>query len=76
MSDQSRIDVNKICKAIDALTKEIHLLRKSKNEGLKTNVDGRSVRDCCGYPPYPEIRGSGPAYWLWVSISNSEEFTD
>lgn len=28
MSDQSRIDVNKICKSIDALTKEIHLLRK------------------------------------------------
>ena len=28
MSDQSRIDVNKICKAIDTLTKEIHLLRK------------------------------------------------
>ena len=31
MSDQSRIDVNKICKAIDALTKEIHLLRKDLN---------------------------------------------
>ena len=31
MSDQSRIDVNKICKAIDALTKEIHLLRNDLN---------------------------------------------
>lgn len=31
MSDQLRIDVNKICKAIDALTKEIHLLRKDLN---------------------------------------------
>lgn len=31
MSDQSRIDVNKICRAIDALTKEIHLLRKELN---------------------------------------------
>ena len=31
MSDQSRVDVNKICKAIDALTKEIHLLRKDLN---------------------------------------------
>ena len=31
MSDQSRIDVNKICKAIDTLTKEIHLLRKDLN---------------------------------------------
>lgn len=31
MSDQARIDVNKICKAIDALTKEIHLLRKDLN---------------------------------------------
>ena len=31
MSDQSMIDVNKICKAIDALTKEIHLLRKDLN---------------------------------------------
>lgn len=31
MSDQSRIDVNKICRAIDALTKEIHLLRKDLN---------------------------------------------
>lgn len=28
MSDQTRIDVNKICRSIDALTKEIHLLRK------------------------------------------------
>lgn len=31
MSDQSRIDANKICKAIDTLTKEIHLLRKDLN---------------------------------------------
>lgn len=31
MSDQSRIDMNKICKAIDTLTKEIHLLRKDLN---------------------------------------------
>lgn len=31
MSDQSKIDVNKICKAIDTLTKEIHLLRKDLN---------------------------------------------
>ena len=31
MSDQSRIDVNKICRSIDALTKEIYLLRKDLN---------------------------------------------
>ena len=31
MSDQSRIDVNKICRSIDALTKEICLLRKDLN---------------------------------------------
>ena len=28
MNDQIRIDVNKICRSIDELTKEIHLLRK------------------------------------------------
>lgn len=28
MSDQTRVDVSKICRSIDALTKEIHLLRK------------------------------------------------
>ena len=28
MNDQIRVDVNKICRSIDALTKEIHLLRK------------------------------------------------
>lgn len=31
MSDQTRIDVSKICRSIDALTKEIHLLRKDLN---------------------------------------------
>lgn len=31
MSDQSRIDVNKICRSIDALAKEIYLLRKDLN---------------------------------------------
>ena len=31
MSDQSRIDVNKICRSIDTLAKEIHLLRKNLN---------------------------------------------
>lgn len=31
MSDQTRVDVNKICRSIDALTKEIHLLRKDLN---------------------------------------------
>ena len=31
MSNQSGIDVNKICRAIDTLTKEIHLLRKDLN---------------------------------------------
>ena len=31
MSDQSRVDVNKICKAIDTLTKAIHLLMKDLN---------------------------------------------
>ena len=31
MSDQARIDVNKICRSIDALTKEIYLLRKDLN---------------------------------------------
>ena len=28
MIDQTRVDVSKICRSIDALTKEIHLLRK------------------------------------------------
>lgn len=31
MSDQTRVDVSKICGSIDALTKEIHLLRKDLN---------------------------------------------
>ena len=31
MNDQIRVDVNKICRSIDALTKEIHLLRKDLN---------------------------------------------
>lgn len=31
MIDQTRVDVSKICKAIDTLTKEIHLLRKDLN---------------------------------------------
>ena len=31
MSDQTRVDVSKICRSIDALTKEIHLLRKDLN---------------------------------------------
>ena len=31
MGDQTRVDVSKICRSIDALTKEIHLLRKDLN---------------------------------------------
>ena len=31
MNDQIRVDVNKICRSIDTLTKEIHLLRKDLN---------------------------------------------
>lgn len=31
MSDQTGVDVSKICRSIDALTKEIHLLRKDLN---------------------------------------------
>ena len=31
MIDQTRVDVSKICRSIDALTKEIHLLRKDLN---------------------------------------------
>lgn len=31
MSDQTRVDVSKICRSIDALTKEMHLLRKDLN---------------------------------------------
>lgn len=31
MSDQTRVDISKICRAIDALTKEIHMLRKDLN---------------------------------------------
>ena len=59
MSDQTRVDVSKICRSIDALTREIYLLRKSKNEGLQTNVDGRSVRDCSIIPPPLESGVSG-----------------
>lgn len=31
MIDQTRVDISKICRVIDALTKEIHLLRKDLN---------------------------------------------
>lgn len=31
MSDQTRVDASKICRSIDALTKEIYLLRKDLN---------------------------------------------
>lgn len=31
MIDQTRVDISKICRSIDALTKEIHLLRKDLN---------------------------------------------
>lgn len=31
MIGQTRFDVSKICRSIDALTKEIHLLRKDLN---------------------------------------------
>lgn len=31
MGDQTRVDISKICRAIDALAKEIHLLRKDLN---------------------------------------------
>lgn len=40
-----------ICKSIDALTREIYLLRTAKNEGLQINVDGRSVKDCSDTRP-------------------------
>lgn len=42
-----------ICKSIDALTHEIYLLRTAQNGGLETNVDGRSIKECYGSPPYP-----------------------
>ena len=56
MSDQSRIDVNKICRSIDALTKEIHLLRKDLNrrdrlEGCKEiKSEELEVDDVDGMP--------------------------
>lgn len=40
-----------ICKSIDALTREIYLLRTAKNEGLQINVDGRSVANCSDTRP-------------------------
>ena len=40
-----------ICESIDALTREIYLLRTAKNEGLQINVDGRSVKDCSDTRP-------------------------
>lgn len=48
-----------IAKSVDALTREIYLLRKAKNKGLEINVDGRSVRDCCGSPPTPDTQNPG-----------------
>lgn len=55
MSDNIITAAKIIAKSVDALTREIYLLRTAKNEGLKTNVDGRSVRDCCVSPPTPDF---------------------
>ena len=51
MSDNIITAAKIIAKSVDALTREIHLLRKSKNEGLQINVDGRSVKDCSDTRP-------------------------
>lgn len=59
MSDNIITAAKIIAKSVDALTREIYLLRKAKNKGLKTNVDGRSVRDCCGSPPTHDMRNLG-----------------
>lgn len=56
MGDQTRVDISKICRAIDALTKEIHLLRKDLNrrdrfEGCKEiKSDEMEVDEVDGMP--------------------------
>lgn len=59
MSDNIITAAKIIAKSVDALTREIYMLRTAKNEGLKTNVDGRSVRDCCGSPPTHDTQNLG-----------------
>lgn len=59
MSDSIITAAKIIAKSVDALTREIYLLREAKNEGLQTNVDGRSVRDCCGNPPTHDTQNLG-----------------
>lgn len=59
MSDSIITAAKIIAKSVDALTREIYLLRTAKNEGLKTNVDGESVRECSGSPPTLESGVSG-----------------
>ena len=59
MSDNIITAAKMICKSIDALAREIYLLRTAENKGLKTNVDGRSVRDCCGSPPTHDMQNLG-----------------
>lgn len=51
MSDSIITAAKIISKSIDALTREIYLLRTAKNEGLQINVDGRSVKDCSDTRP-------------------------
>lgn len=48
-----------ICKSIDALAREIYLLRTAENKGLETNVDGRSIKECCGSPPTHDTHNPG-----------------
>lgn len=51
MSDNIVTAAKMICKSIDALIREIYLLRTAQNRALEINVDGRSVSDCCGSSP-------------------------
>lgn len=48
-----------IAKSVDALTREIYMLRTAKNEGLQINVDGRSVADCSVSPPAHDTQNPG-----------------
>ena len=51
MNDNIIIAAKIIAKSVDALTREIYLLRTAENESLEMNVDGMSVKDCSDTPP-------------------------
>lgn len=56
-------DAKMICKSIDALTREIFLLRKDILEGWKLVDEMKELDKGNDIPPYPRCRGRGSPYW-------------